>query len=166
MIDKFNRADLLVSFFFFLSSFVFSFLSLSHIRLMKLSLVGKGPTLKSLRIAKMSLHKCNQTLLCWRIKVSSRFTNGVKLWYIFWYSMLSYYTELSTEAEAGGVLGQKLVWHVELDCRHVKGKCNSPKPRNDGVPCNKAERMQQRFCREATCGGLPNLTRLIINSRI
>ena len=91
MTDKFNRADLLVSFFFFLSSFVFSFLSLSHIRLMKLSLVGKGPTLKSLRIAKMSLHKCNQTLLCWRIKVSSRFTNGVKLWYIFWYSMLSYY---------------------------------------------------------------------------
>ena len=165
MIDKFNRADLLVSFFFFLSSFVFSFLSLSHIRLMKLSLVGKGPTLKSLRIAKMSLHKCNQTLLCWRIKVSSRFTNGVKLWYIFWYSMLSYYRAVDGGWGRWGPWS-KISWHVELDCRHVKGKCNSPKPRNDGVPCNKAERMQQRFCREATCGGLPNLTRLIINSRI
>lgn len=45
-------------------------------------------------------------------------------------------------------------------------KCDSPEPRNGGVPCDKAERMQQRFCREATCGGLPSVTRLIIDSRI
>lgn len=40
-----------------------------------------------------------------------------------------------------------------IGLRARERKCDSPEPRNGGVPCDKAERMQQRFCREATCGG-------------
>ena len=124
------------------SSCLFSFLSSFHVRSMKLSPAGKlptprslrivkmslhkcnqtllfwesrfrGSTLKSLRTVKMSLHKCNKTLLCWRIKVSLRFTNGVKVCCLI--------SKLSTEAGAIGVLGQNVAWRVELDCGHVKG---------------------------------------------
>ena len=55
-----------------------------------------------------------------------------------------------------------------IGLRSRERKCDSPEPRNGGVPCNRAERMQQRFCRVARCGatqGLPSLTRLIIDLR-
>lgn len=39
-----------------------------------------------------------------------------------------------------------------IGLRSRERKCDSPEPRNGGVPCNRAERMQQRFCRVARCG--------------